>query len=373
MTPRSCTSRLPGHSRIGATRLGSTAEALPHTGRVNVAALEDEIKAEERIRELEAACVTLQRQLSKAKGKTSDLVEAVERAAKDAAIVTGIPKAAAPPKKRKASKHDDEVCLVHLTDWQLGKVSESYSTEVCIERIRTVVERVRRITRVQRADHPVRHCVVMLGGDHVEGNGIFPGQTHEVDSTSYAQLFAATNLMVETILSLLEDFETVEVYSVPGNHGRLGRKGDEARETNLDNIAYGFARMQLANQSRLVWHDHGHWYQHVVIGKYQALLVHGDQVKSFGGTPAFAIARKATAWSSGAIPVSFTDLFIGHFHQNLVVTLPNSGQVRMTPATESNSQYASEFMASKGRPGQRCLFVHPERGVVTGEYMIWLD
>ena len=332
-----------------------------------------EVALEVRCDELAQTCAHLQRQLARAKGKSADLVAAVERAARDAAIVTGIPTAAPPPKKQKPSKHDEEVCVIHATDWQLGKVSETYSTEICIQRIRTVVERVRRITRVQRADHPVRHCVVMFGGDHVEGNGIFPGQTHEVDSTSYAQLFAATNLMVETILSLLEDFETVEVYSVPGNHGRIGRKGDEARETNLDNIAYGFARMQLANQTRLTWHDHGHWYQQVVIGKYEALLVHGDQVKSFGGTPAFAIARKATAWSSGAIPVSFTDVFIGHYHQNLVVTLPNSGQVRMTPATESNSQYASEFMASKGRPGQRCLFVHPERGVVTGEYMIWLS
>jgi len=101
--------------------------------------------------------------------------------------------------------------------------------------------------------------------------------------------------------------------------------------------------------------------------------VHGDQVKSFGGTPAFAIARKATAWSSGALPVSFSDVFIGHYHQNLVVTLPNSGQVRMTPALESDSQYASAFMASRGRPGQRCLFVQPERGIVTGEYLIWVD
>ena len=45
----------------------------------------------------------------------------------------------------------------------------------------------------------------------------------------------------------------------------------------------------------------------------------------------------------------------------------------MTPALESDSQYASEFMASRGRPGQRCLFVHPERGIVTGEYLIWVD
>lgn len=337
-----------------------------------MAALGDEIRDAERVRELEQTCQRLQRQLASAKAKTDELVDAVERAAKDAALVVGRP---APIKKPKAQsgKHDAEVALIHIGDTQIGKVSESYNTEIAIERVHRVVKKVRRITAIQRADHPVRHCVVLFGGDMVEGNGIFPGQVWEVDSTSFAQLFAATRLMVDVVLSLLEDFETVEVYAVPGNHGRIGRKGDEARETNLDNIAYGFAREQLSNQARCTWHPTGHWYQHITIGEYTALLVHGDQIKGFSGTPAFAIARKCTAWSSGALPVSFQDVYIGHYHQNLVITLPNGGNVRMIPSTESGSQYASEFMAAKGRPGQRLVFVHPERGIVTGEYMIWLD
>lgn len=336
-------------------------------------ALGDDIRHAAEIAELKATLVNLQRQLQRAKGKTSDIVEAIERGAKEAALITGLPEPVKPPKRKAATSKDAETAVVHLSDLQIGKVSESYNTQVAIERVHTVISKVRRITEIQRADHPVPKCVVLFGGDMVEGNGIFPGQVHEVDSTSYAQLFAATRLMSEVVLSLLEDFDEVEVYAVPGNHGRIGRKGDEARETNLDNIAYGFAQQQLENQPRCTWHETGHWYQHVQIGNYSALLVHGDQVKGFSGTPAFAIARKCTAWSSGAIPVDFHDVFIGHYHQNLVITLPNGGNVRMVPSTESGSQYASEFMAAKGRPGQRLVFVHPENGIVTADYMIWLD
>ena len=350
------------------------ARALPRTGRLSVAALEDDIKAEARLHELEKTCVRLQRQLAAAKSKSDDLVDAVERAAYDATMVVGRP-APIPRQKHKTGKGGEEALVLHLTDWQLGKSTHdgSYNSDVCIRRVHDVVDRVRRITEVQRADHPVKHCVVLFGGDHVEGQGIFPGQAHEVDSSSYAQLLNASGLMSDVVLSMLEEFDTVEVYSVPGNHGRLGRKGDEERETNLDNIAYAISRGQLKDQKRLTWHPHGHWYQHVVVGEYKALLVHGDQIKGFGGTPAFAIARKCTAWSSGAIPVDFSDVYIGHYHQNLVITLPNGGQVRMTPSTESGSQYASEFMASKGRPGQRLVFVRPDKGTTTSEYMLWLD
>ncbi len=336
-------------------------------------ALGDEIEQQRRLDELERTCNRLQRQLSDAKAKTAELVDAVVQAAHDAQLIAGKPKLIPAPKGRSGAG-DAEWALVHLSDWQLGKRTEDYDTDVCIERVKYVVDRVRRITAIQRKDHPVPGCVILFGGDMVEGGGgIFPGQAYEVDSTGYAQIMAASNLMAEVVLAMLSDFEHVQVYSVHGNHGRIGRRGDLPREDNLDLIAYALARGQLSEQDRVTWNLHSHWYEHVVIGNYEALLCHGDQVKGYSGTPAFAIGRKATAWSSGALPVSFTDLYIGHYHQNLVLTLPNGGQVRMVPSTESGSQYASEFMAAKGRPGQRLVYVHPERGHVTSEYMVWLD
>jgi hypothetical protein len=338
-----------------------------------VPALDDELNAEQRIIELERTAARLQRQLSDAKTKTSALIEAVREAAHEAQIVVGRPKAIAAP-KTKAGKGDPEWGLLHLSDWQLGKRTDEYDTDICVKRVRHVIDRVRRITEIQRKDHPVPGIAVMFGGDHVEGGGgIFPGQPYEVDSTGYAQLMTAANLMAEVVLTLLQDFESVKVYSVHGNHGRLGRRGDLPREDNLDTIAFAIARTQLSNQARVDWTENLHWYDEVRIGKYAAMLCHGDQIRGFGGTPAFAIARKVTAWSSGAIPFDFQDCYLGHYHQNLVITLPNGGQVRMVPSTESGSQYASEFMASRGRPGQRLLMVHPEHGRVTGEWMIWLD
>ena len=333
----------------------------------------DELEADRRIEELERTARRLQRQLAAAKAKTEELVHAVKEAAHDAQTIAGKPKPVARLKRTKPGKGDAEHALVHLTDWQLGKHTAEYDSDLCVQRVRYVIDRVRRITEIQRKDHPVDDVTVMFGGDHVEGVGIFPGQAFEVDSTGYSQLITASNLMAEVVLTLLQDFERVHVHSVHGNHGRIGRKGDYPRVDNLDLVAFEIARQQLADQDRVVWPENLHWYDEVEIGNYRALLVHGDQIKGFSGTPAFAIARKMTAWSSGAIPFDFTDAFLGHYHQNLVLTLPNGGQVRMTPSTESGSQYASEFMAAQGRPGQRLLFVHPENGVVTSEWMVWLE
>ena len=334
--------------------------------------LSDEFKEEQRVADLQKACVDLQRKLAKAKQRTDDLVDAVERAAYEAALVIGKSEPVLPPKRKQAG--NSEVALLHLTDWQLGKHSESYDSDVCVERVERVIRKTIRLAEIQRAAHPVNECVVLLGGDMVENVTTFPGQAWEVDSTMFAQLFRASGLIESSILSLLGAFDSVRVYEVAGNHGRIGGKRDGVpRKDNLDRILYRIARDRLVEQDRLVWHEPQGWYEIAEIGEYRALLVHGDQIKSFGGnTPAFGISRKAIAWSSG-VTEPFNDLYLGHFHQVMQLTMANGGRVFMTPSTESGSEYAREFVGAKGKPGQRLHFVDPIAGRVTAEYVIWCD
>jgi hypothetical protein len=342
-----------------------------------VAAIGDDIEDARRLDELERTARRLQRQLAQAKAKTADLVAAVHEGAREAALITGRPKPVPGP-KAKGGKGTPEWAVLHLSDWQLGKRAgepgdpDYYDTDVCARRVRYVVDRVRRITAIHRKDHPVPGCVVMFGGDMVEGVNIYPGNAHEVDSSTYAQVMASAGLMAEVVLTLLQDFEQVRVASVHGNHGRIGRRGDYPREDNMDHLAYAIARAQLSNQDRVEWPENLHWYEHVTVGKWSGLLIHGDQVKGWSGTPAAGLARKATAWAS-SLPVEWSDLFLGHYHQRLILTLPNGAAVRMCGATESGNQYAAEMMGASGRPMQALVYVNPSKGCTTGEYPIWLD
>ena len=336
-----------------------------------MAALEDEIREADRVAELEATCRRLQRQLASAKAKTDELVDAVERAARDAAVIVGPAKPVKAPKRDKR-KHDHSAIL-HLTDWQLGKTTDSYDSTVCRARVRLAIEKTLKLTEIQRAAYPVNEIVVMLGGDMVEGITVFPGQAFEVDSTAFEQVFDAAQIIESSLLTLLEHYDTVRVFEAAGNHGRIGKKGDNPRRDNWDRVVYRVVRDRMRGQDRLVWAEPTGWYEIVTIGKYRALLVHGDQIKSFGGNvPAFGISRKAIAWSSG-VTEPFDDMYMGHFHQVMQLTMANGGRVFVTPSTESGSEYAREFVGAKGRPGQRLHFVDPEAGRVTAEYVIWLD
>lgn len=339
-------------------------------------ALADDIDDQRRLEELERTARRLQRQLAQAKAKSAELVEAVMEGAKEASLITGLPKPVPRPKAQ-AGKGDPEWAVVHFSDWQMGKVAgakgsrDYYDMEVCATRVRYVVERVRRITAIQRKDHPVPGCQVLFGGDMVEGVNIYPGNAHEVDSTTYEQIMAASKLMAEVVLTLLQDFDEVRVASVHGNHGRFGRRGDYPREDNADHIAYALARAQLTQQDRLTWNENLHWFERVDIGNWTAVLVHGDQIKGWSGTPLAGLLRRGSAWAT-SMGFEWSDLFLGHYHQRAIMTLGNGAAVRMVASTETGNEYAAE-LGARGRPMQALVYVHGERGRVTGEYPIWLD
>lgn len=331
----------------------------------------NEFHDEDQVAHLRAEAKRLQSQLVRAKNRNGEIISVIEAAALEAAIVVGRPKVVKPVKDRR--KKTGEVALLHATDWQVGKSTMSYSSEIAQERIKTYIKKVLKITEIMRADHPVRKAVLLLGGDMVEGVGIFPGQAFEVDSTVYEQIFVVTAMIDGMVRSLSENFEEVEIWTEYGNHGRLGRKGDHPAQDNIDLMAYRIAEETTKDVANVTWHISTDWHQIVQIGSYRALLVHGDEIKSFGGnTPAFGISRKVNAWASGVVE-PFVDCYMGHFHQPLTVPIARGGRVFVSPSMESGSEYAREFVAAKGEPGQRLNFIDSERGRVTSEWMIWLD
>lgn len=340
-------------------------------------ALADDMNYAEQVRELTATCTRLQKQLAQQKAKTADLVAAVYQAAHDAALVTGKPKPVPVP-KRDRRKASPEVALLHITDTHVGQVTPSFNTEVAKRRIHDTVSKAIKLTEIQRADHPVRECVVLLGGDLIEQTGQFPNQAWSVDGSTFQMIFDAAGVIQEALLTLLGEFESVRVYEVPGNHGRVGRgKGrqslDYESDTNWDRIIGKVISDQIAGQPRVEWHHADSWYHVVPIGTYRALVHHGDTIRGFGGNiPAYGILRKHLSWQAGVMP-EFTDAYLGHFHTPMALPLPAGGRVFVTPSLVSDSAFAKEWVASTSVPGQRLHFVDPDKGRVTAEYLIWLD
>lgn len=326
------------------------------------------------VKELRAVIMRLQKQLLKAKTKIDDLVEATHQAAFDAMLTYGpIPEIKEPTPDRRKTK--TEVALWHMTDWQGAKRTPSYDSKVMRRRVMQFAERAVRITDIQRADHPVKECTILFGGDMVEGLFNFPGQAFEIDATLFEQYVMVSRLCVDVVRYALANYEKVTVVPEWGNHGRIGSKRDNVpRSDNFDRMCYELARQLLQNEKRLTWQECPDDWQKVIIGNYNAVLIHGDEVGRNGFASPAAIVQHMNRWRSGALPFEFRDVYVGHYHTHAEWPMANGqGAVYQTGSTESDNRYAGVMLAASATPSQRLHFIDPIKGRVTAGYKVWLD
>jgi len=319
------------------------------------------------------------RQLSESKAKKAELVDAVYRAAWDATSALELEPVDVPFYQHGPGRAETAVAV--LSDWQLAKVTPSYNSLVCEDRVRLYGDKVIRLANIQRADHPVKELHVWLLGDLVEGELIFPGQSHLIDASLYRQVVVdGPRILCDFLRKMLSNFERVHVTAVIGNHGRLGGRTsrDYNPESNADRMLYRIAQQLLAGEPRLTWDipDGGgesKWFAIDRIGNYSCLMFHGNQINGgFAGFPFYGLGKKVWGWASGAIKEPFKDVALGHWHQPTRITL-NHITARVNGSTESDNGYAQEQLAAAGRPAQWLLFVEPDEGEVSAEYNVRLD
>lgn len=324
--------------------------------------------------ELRRQVFDLQARLRKTRSEKEALVEAVREGARDALLALGPVPAVKPPATDKRTR-GAEVALWHLTDWQGSKVTPSYNSDVMRERVLRYCEKAARLTEIQRADHPVKEAVVLLGGDMLEGLFNFPSQPFEVDSSLFGQFAAVARLEAEVVRAALGVYERVTVVQEWGNHGRVGHKRAALpRSDNMDRMIGLLASEIVKPDERLVsWTIGDEDIQRVEIGEYRALLIHGDEIGRGGQVSVNTLIGHAKGWRSGAYPWPFLDIYAGHFHSHRDIELPWGGSYYQTGSPETDNRYARDSMAASSDPTQRLHFIDPKAGRVTAQYRVNLS
>jgi hypothetical protein len=321
------------------------------------------------------------RQLYEVKHKQADYLATVREAVEDS-----VGRIQIEPVRRKiivvppgARDRGEEYAVALLSDLQTGKITPDYNSGVARERVLRYADKVIELATIQEQHHPVRHCIVPMLGDMVEGVDIFPGQQWLIDSTLYDQVFNTTPvILADFARRLLQHFDTVTVHAVDGNHGRLGRKGQYGPMDNADRMVYRVLELLMRDEPRfkLVMTDpdgERNWFQVMELGAYSALLIHGDQIRGSMGFPWYGLGKKVNGWAAGGLGrgTTFQDVYMGHYHQLSLIPL-NHRNVYANGSTESYNTFAQETLAAQSEPSQWLLFVDPEKGRVTASYGVHL-
>jgi hypothetical protein len=284
------------------------------------------------------------------------------------------------PKTRKHKIREEAV--LQVSDIQLGKKTKSYNTGVARQRLHRLAQKTVSITETRRNSFQVDTLNLLILGDIVEGEVIFPGQPHQIDSSVFAQACRnAPEMLVEMVMYLLEHFKKINIVCVSGNHGRpAARSAGSHKESNWDNVVYEVMKLMLLGtddnphkdiRKRVSFQfDPLAWYQVATTMGHGILCIHGDQVKSsYAGIPWYGISRRAKGWFQ-AVREEFHYMMLGHFH-TWATFVDNQLTIMVNGTTESDNVYAQSLLASMGVPCQRLCFFNKKHGL-SAEFRVLL-
>lgn len=281
------------------------------------------------------------------------------------------------PAVRRGRTLDAEAAVCHISDTQIGKITQSYDSEIAHGRLLEYAEKVEKIIDRRRSFARIDELHLYLGGDIIEGELVFPGQAHLIDSGAMQQAVrVAPHALYEMVSKMLTFVKKVNICCVPGNHGRPGSKhAGHHPMSNWDRVAYHTLETLLLgsgkkNSDRISFrHAESFYIVNKVLG-HGHLIVHGDQIKGgHAGFPWYGVSKKAQGWID-SIPEQWETLFLGHFHTYVGATL-NLRKWYCNGTTESDNEFAQEQLAACGRPVQRLQFWDKEHGLLA-DCPVWL-
>jgi len=134
----------------------------------------------------------------------------------------------------------ESLCLL-LSDFHVGRIvlgpnqEEQYNIKTALSRIRSIPERVVDcLGSKDLADFD--ELVIILAGDHVDGEGIFPAQEMSLETHVAEQVIGTSKAIWQMIIDLRQVFPLVRIATVRGNHGRSSKF--HSAEANWDNMVF---------------------------------------------------------------------------------------------------------------------------------------
>jgi len=267
------------------------------------------------------------------------------------------------------TRKDTEIAQLSLSDIHVGQLASKeltgglgeYNWTQCLDRADRLKKGVMKIVELRRKATNINKLVIMLGGDIVEGHGIFKTQQYEVEFDVMEQVLKAITLVSDIIVYFAQNFEHVTVVGVPGNHGVLGGRKETPFHINFDSLIYKLLEKYLVNQKNVKFDFSTTWYQLVDIEGWKELLIHGDDI----GGSVMSDTKVQGIWGKYQKMLNsvFQYMLIGHFHQQWSIPYGFGGMYINGGWTGANA--FSKVVKNAAVPVQWLTFIHKNWGIVS--------
>ena len=265
---------------------------------------------------------------------------------------------------------DPETWFLHLTDWHTGEITPSYNETVQDSRIEHLFQAVMRIVNLHRNMYPINDLVIPITGDMVHGENVHQGA--KVGTISCGAMEQVTTLafpkISEFVLSLKEEFKTVTLECVRGNHGRYSKEAPST--SNWDLMLYALLKSKLEQYDGIKVNISDTFYKIIEVQGLKFFIVHLDQFRATQGIPWFAICRGIQSWY--VTYGGFDYVIGGHFHRDDFLRISSKTKLLIGASLVTDDPFTEEVVKTSSIPCQWTFGVHKNKGL-TSPYSLIVD
>lgn len=230
--------------------------------------------------------------------------------------------------------------------------------------------------RAEAKIYRIEELIIVLGGDQVEGDEIYPQQPWQLELDPMMQMFELAckmggdsdgNLgMLQRLVRFAKEelgVRWIAVYAVPGNHGKVGGKRGGARPKtyNWDVGLHMLLRDKLRAEpiDEFVIEPAGSVFFYAAGFECQA--IHGETIRGWGGIPFYGIARH-DAKSVRLHNRLYRYLFMGHIHQQSQLNIGTGAEAIISGDWVGANNMSDQIVAAS-RPKQWLIYFSASMGV----------
>jgi len=264
---------------------------------------------------------------------------------------------------------DPETMGLGLFDWHTCLITPTYNTEIQDTRIDKLFKSVMHIATLHRNLYPVNDLEILIGGDMTHGENPFQGaKVGAVLCGAMDQVILHALPKLSTlILSLKENFTSVKVRCVRGNHGKYSKQAPST--SNWDLMLYALLKEKLARYGIEV-DISDTFYKMVDIQGHRFFLVHLDQFKATQGVPWFSMVKGIQSWY--VTYGGFDYVIGGHFHRDDFFRINSRCKALISGPLVTDDEFTQEIVKTSSIPCQWVFGVHKDNGL-TWSYSLVVD
>jgi len=176
------------------------------------------------------------------------------------------------------------------------------------------------------------------------------------------QALDGSALFADAIAELAERLwpVTLDIYAVPGNHGRPGgrKAGNLPPTLSFDYLFYEILRLRLANAPIREWGIEASGRLLFMAAGTPVLLTHGDEVRGWGGWPYYGL-DKAHGRLLQELETIFHVWLLGHWHASAALPAGRGMRIVNGCAVGANRLTTTAVLGASA-PMQTLLYTSPD-------------